>query len=162
MQLGLTIVAVVVVIGMELPEFASASSFVRASAVPMSWHRERRMNLASGDRSCFVISRGGEVSASLLRERQAKTATWSVRVGIDNQPGSVRYLRINKRYFQTIHQSFRGSDAVEIVELLRSPGEFAFEWGQQPDYRKRGGLFRTGDFSARAAECERWVYGTPA
>lgn len=160
MQSLVTIMAVIAALGMELPEFATAGALVRASAVPMSW-RVERMNLASGDRSCFVISRVGEVSARLLRERQAETATWSVRVGIDNQPGSLRYLRINKRYFQTAHQSFRGSDAVEIIELLRLPGEFAFEWGQRPDYAKRGGLFGTGDFSARAAECERWVYGTP-
>ncbi len=162
MQLVLTIMAVVAAIGMELPEFATTGSFVRVSAVPMSWHRERRMNLESGDRSCFVISSGGEVSASLLRERQAKTATWSVRVGIDNQPGSVRYLRINKRYFQTQQQSFLGTEADEIVELLKSPGVFAFEWAQGPDQAKRPGLFGTGDFAAKAAACERWLRGLRA
>ena len=52
---------------------------------------------------------------------------------------------------------FRGAEAEEIVRVLKSPGEFAFEWAKRPDGAKRGGLYGTGDFAAKAATCERWV-----
>ena len=56
-----------------------------------------------------------------------------MRVGSDNQPGSLRYLRVNERFFQTDEPNFRGAEAAAIVELLKTPGEFAFEWAQRPD-----------------------------
>ena len=126
-------------------------------AVPMTWRVERQSGPEAGARSCRVISLGGNVTAHLSKPRGASAGTWSVRVGYDNQPGSLRYLRIDKKYFQTDRPSFRGGDAAEIVALLKTPGEVVFEWGKRPDYSKRGGLFATGDFAARAAQCERWI-----
>jgi hypothetical protein len=145
---------------MAPPDLEGAGPLHRIGGLPMAWRIDREVDPASGDRSCAVISLGGNVSARLIKERRAKTASWSVRVGRDNQPGSLRYLRIERRYFQTDQPDFRGAEADAIVELLKSPGEFVFEWGQRPDYAKRTGLFGTGDFAARAAECERWINGT--
>ncbi len=125
--------------------------------IPMAWRVDRETDAASGDRSCFVISWGGDVIVRLYKPRQAKAATWSVMIGFDSQPGSVRYLRINRKYFTTAEQGFRGTEAGEIVKLLKSPGVFAFEWAKWPDHSKRQGLFGTGDFAAKAAECELWV-----
>ncbi len=68
-------------------------------------------------------------------------------------------MRINKKIFTTDKQSFRGTEADEMIELLKSPGEFAFEWFQRPDYAKRHGLFGTGDLAAKAAACEDWMNG---
>ncbi len=120
---------------------------------------DREIGSESGHKSCFVISRGGDVIVRLFKGRQAEMATWSVLIGFDNQPGSLRYVRINKKYFTTDKQSFRGPEANEIVGLLKSPGEIAFEWFKSPDYSKRQGLFGTGDFASKAAECERWMNG---
>ena len=104
-----------------------------------------------------MISWGGDVIVRLHKSSQATAATWSVMIGADSQPGSVRYLRVNRKYFTTAEQGFRGTEAAEIVTLLKSPGEFAFEWAKWPDQAKQGGLFGTGDFAAKAAACERWV-----
>ena len=135
------------------------------AGIPMAWRIERVADAASGDKSCSVISTGGDVSARLFKEARAKAAAWSLSVGFDNQPGSLRYLRIGKRYFQSAEDSFRGAEAEEIVERLKSPGEFVFEWAQRPDNAnrggaKRGGLYGTGDFAAKAAACEAWMKGT--
>jgi hypothetical protein len=136
---------------------ASAGPLRQVDAVAMTWRVERQSAPEAGARSCRVISLGGNVTARLSMPRGASAGTWSVRVGYDNQPGSVRYLRIDKKYFQTDRPSFRGGDAAEIVALLKTPGEVVFEWGKRPDYSKRGGLFATGDFAAKAAQCERWI-----
>lgn len=137
-------------------------SFVRpVVGIPMAWRIERESDAALGHNSCVLASRGGDVVAHLFKARGANTATWSVRVGSNNQPGSVRYLRINTRIFQTDQPSFSGNQAMEIVRLLKSPGEFAFEWAERPDFAKRAGLFGTGDFAAKAAACERWIFGMP-
>ncbi len=130
------------------------------AGVPMAWRIERVADPASGDKSCFVISMGGDVRVRLFKERRATAAAWSLRVGFANQPGSLRYLRIGKRYFQSAEESFRGAEAEEIVERLKSPGEFVFEWAQRPGHAKRGGLYGTGDFAAKAAACEAWMRGT--
>ena len=130
---------------------------IQIDVIAMAWRVDRETDAASGDRSCFVISWGGDVIVRLHKLRQAKAATWSVMIGFDSQPGSVRYLRINRKYFTTAEQGFRGTEADEIVKLLKSPGEFAFEWAKWPDHSKRQGLFGTGDFAAKAAECELWV-----
>lgn len=132
------------------------------AAIPMAWRIERVADPASGGKSCAVISIGGDVSARLFKERRATAAVWSLSVGFDNQPGSLRYLRIGKRYFQSAEESFRGAEAEEIVARLKSPGEFVFEWAQRPDHAKRGGLYGTGDFAAKAAACEAWMKGTRA
>ena len=153
---------VVATTNMALADIDKASLLRRIAAIPMSWRIERRIDPDSGHKSCFVVSRGGNVTVRLFKQRQAKIATWSVLVGFDNHPGSLRYLRINKKYYQTSEQSFRGAEATEIVDLLKSPGVFAFEWGKRPDYSKRQGLFGTGDFAAKVAECERWVLGRHA
>ncbi len=130
---------------------------IQIDVIAMAWRVDRETDAASGDRSCFVISWGGDVIVRLHKLRQAKAATWSVMIGFDSQPGSVRYLRINRKYFTTAEQGFRGTEADEIVKLLKSPGEFAFEWAKWPDHSKRLGLYGTGDFAAKAAEYELWV-----
>ena len=160
MRLILAVLPLVAAAATALPDGDRAGLLRQIAGIPMAWRIERHAGSASGDKSCFVISSGGEVSARLFKERRAKAATWSLRVGFDNQPGSLRYLRINKRYFQTAEESFRGAEAEEIVERLKSPGEFVFEWAQRPDDAKRGGLYGTGDFAAKAAACEAWMKGT--
>ena len=150
----LPIAAPTVVAG-SAPHEAGLSSQI--DVIPMAWRVDREDGAESGDRSCFLISWGGDVIVRLHKPRNAEAATWSVMIGFDSQPGSVRYLRINRKYFTTAEQGFRGTEADEIVQLLKSPGEFAFEWAKWPDHSKRGGLFGTGDFAAKAAECERWV-----
>ncbi len=155
----LPIVAPSVMAGSEPYE---ADLFFQIDVIPMAWRVERENDTASGDRSCFLISWGSDVIVRLHKPNQAKPATWSVMIGFDSQPGSVRYLRINRKYFTTAEQGFHGSEADEIVQLLKSPGEFAFEWGKRPDYAKRQGLFGTGNFVAKAAECENWMKGTKA
>ena len=157
MWLVLAIAPLVATAFVAPPQSEGAGRLRQVDAIPMTWRIERRSDSEAGAKSCLVISLGGNVTARLSKRRGASAGTWSVRVGYDNQPGSVQYLRINKKYFQTDRRSFRGSDAAEIVELLKAPGVFAFEWGQRPDYSKRGGLFATGDFAAKAARCERWM-----
>ncbi len=142
---------------MAVSEPHEADLYSRIDVIPMAWRVDRKDDAASGDRSCFLISWGGDVIVRLHKPRQATAATWSVMIGADSQPGSVRYLRINRKYFTTAEQGFRGAEADEIVQLLKSPGEFAFEWAKWPDHSKQGGLFGTGNFAAKAAECERWV-----
>jgi len=147
---------------MALSGADTASAPRRVAAVPMVWHVERLAGSASDHRSCSVISRGGEVTARLLETGQVQPPAWSVVVGFDNQPGSLRYLRINDSYFTSDEPLFHGAEAEAIVALLKSPGEFAFEWAQRPDYAKRLGLFGTGNFAVKAAECEDWMKGTRA
>ena len=159
MQLLLAVMVAVAATVMAPPETDKTNLLRQIDAISMTWRIHRETGSASGHKSCLVIARGGDVIVRLFKERQAKTRTWSVRVGLDTQPGSLRYLRMNTRYFETDQQSFRGTEADEIVELLKSPGEFVFEWAQRPDRSKRGGLFGTGDFAAKAAECERWLNG---
>ncbi len=151
---ALPIVAPTAVAGSE-PD--KANFFSQIDVIQMAWRVDREDDAASGDRSCFLISWGGDVIVRLHKPSQATAATWSVMIGADSQPGSVRYLRINRKYFTTAEQGFRGAEADEIVQLLKSPGEFAFEWAKWPDHSKQGGLFGTGNFAAKAAECERWV-----
>jgi hypothetical protein len=125
--------------------------------IAMTWRVVRESDSASGARICTLISWGRDVSLRLHKPNRAKAPVWSVTVGFDNQPGSVRYIRINRKYFTTAEQAFRGAEAEEIVQLLKSPGVFAFEWAKRPDHAKRQGLFGTGDFAAKAAACEGWV-----
>ena len=143
------------VVAVSEPHEADLSSQV--DVIPMAWRVEREDDAGSGERSCFLTSWGGDVTVRLHKPGATTAATWSVLVGFDNEPGSVRYLRINRKYFTTAEHGFRGSEADEIVRLLKTPGEFAFEWAKSPDHSKRQGLFGTGDFAAKAAECERWV-----
>jgi hypothetical protein len=142
---------------MAPPETGKANILRQVGAIPMTWRIRWESGAAPGHKSCFIISRGGDVTVRLFKQGQTTTPIWSVRVGFDNQPGSLRYLRINKRYFQTDQQSFRGAEAGEIVALLKTPGVFAFEWAQRSDHAKRPGLFGTGDFASKAAACERWL-----
>ena len=162
MQLALAVMPVVATTVLGLPDTDEARLLRQIDAIPMAWRIDRETGSALGHRSCLVVSLGGDVIARLSKERRAKTAVWSVTIGFDNQPGSLRYLRVNKTIHQTDKDSFRGTEAKEIVELLKSPGEFAFEWAKRPDYAKRPGLFGTGDFAAKAAECQRWMMGTRA
>jgi hypothetical protein len=129
----------------------------KIGVIEMGWRVERERDLASGKRTCTLISWGRDVIVQLHRPNRGEAPVWSVMVGFDNQPGSVRYLRVNRKYFTTAEPAFRGSEAKEIVQLLKSPGVFAFEWAKRPDHSKRQGLFGTGDFAAKAAACEGWV-----
>ncbi len=162
MQLIATAVLVVATPVMAVPGFGTAGAPREISALPMIWQVERNPGSAPGTRNCAVISRGGDVVARLCEPRQGPPPVWSVVVGFDNQPGSLRYLRINDRYFTSDAPSFHGSEADAIVALLETPGVFAFEWARRPDYAKRQGLFGTGDFAAKAAECEDWMKGRRA
>jgi len=159
LQVVLAVMPVVTTPATALQDNDRASPLRHIAAAPMTWRIDREAGSESGHENCFVFSRGGDVIARLSRARQAKTTTWSVLIGFDNQPGSLRYVRINKKYYTTDEQSFRGPEADEIVGLLKSPGELAFEWFKSPDYSKRQGLFGTGDFAGKAAECERWMDG---
>jgi hypothetical protein len=160
MQLVLAVLPLVAAAATALPDGDRAGLLRQIAGVPMAWRIERVADPASGDKSCVVISMGGDLRARLFKERRAKAAAWSLRVGFANHPGSLRYLRIGKRYFQSAEESFRGAEAEEIVERLKSPGEFVFEWAQRPGHAKRGGLYGTGDFAAKAAACEAWMRGT--
>jgi len=132
----------------------------KIAAIPMAWAVEQTADPKTGDRVCLVASPGRDVTARLTQDSGAETATWTVIVGHDNSPGSLRYLRIGKAYYTSDQPSFQLGEAREIMALLRSPGELVFEWAQAPDHAKRGGLFGTGDFAAKAAKCEDWIGGT--
>lgn len=133
-----------------------------AATLPMAWRIEQTSEPASGGRSCTLVSRFGNVTARLGREPGATAPSWSVAVGFDNAPSSLRYLRINKAVYTTAGERFRGAEAAAIVARLKAPGEFAFEWAKQPDFAKQQGLFGTGDFAAKAVTCESWVRGPRA
>lgn len=132
------------------------------AVIPMAWRVERMIEPDSGLETCRVVSLGGDVVARLSREHwgQGSEAVWSVMVGVDNVPGSLRYLRIDRKIFQTAEPSFRGDDAADIVARLKVPGRFVFEWIQGSNQAKRGGLYGAGDFAAKAAVCETWLLGT--
>ncbi len=142
------------------PDSGKAVALRQAAAVPMTWQVERQTGAHAGRKSCVVFSLGRDVIARLLEDPRTKLPAWSVLVGFDGQPGSVRYLRINRKFYQTDKPGFRGDEAAEIVARLKAPGEVVYEWAKRPDYAKRGGLFTTGDFAAKAADCEDWMSGT--
>jgi len=139
---------------------APSASPALAAAIPMSWTVEHRTDSASGSRICAVASHGGDVTARLIQEVAVTAAAWTVTVGRGNAPDSLRYIRIGKAYYTSDRPSFGGDEAEEIVARLKSPGEFAFEWAQAPDFGKRQGLYGTGNFAAKAAQCEQWIGGT--
>ena len=97
MQLLLAVLSVVAASVMAPPETDETDNLRQIDAISMTWRIHRETDAASGRKRCFVIARGGDVIVRLFKEPQAKTPTWSVRVGFDSQPGSLRYLRINKR-----------------------------------------------------------------
>lgn len=134
----------------------------QAAAIPTAWRLERASDPATAARSCALVSSFGDVTARLIKPPGAEKATWSVAVGFDNQPGSLRYLRINKAIYTTDQERFSGAEAAEIVARLKAPGEFAFEWARRPDHAKQPGLFGTGDFAAKADKCESWIRGPRA
>jgi hypothetical protein len=131
------------------------------AALPMAWRVEREAGSGSGpgERSCTVVSLGGELRARLAEGEGGGTAVWTVRLGVDNQPGSLRYLRVGKRIFQTDKARFDGAKAAEIVARLKLPEVFVLEWAAGPGGAKRGGLYQTGNFAERAETCETWMSG---
>ncbi len=135
------------------------SLLLPVAALPMAWRVARELGDGPGGRACAVVSLGGELRARLAERGQNKTAAWAVRVGVGNQPGSLRYLRIGKRIFQTDREKFEGAEAAEIVARLKLPGRFVLEWAASPDGAKRGGLYQTGKFAERAQACETWITG---
>ncbi len=134
------------------------SLLLPVAGLPMAWRMERELDGGPGARACAVVSLGGEVRARLF-EREGGAAAWAVRVGVDNQPGSLRYLRIGKRIFQTDQARFEGDEAAEIVARLKLPGDFVLEWAAGPGGAKRGGLYQVGNFAAQAEACEIWLAG---
>ena len=145
-----------------IPAAVIPIAVIPIAVIPMSWRVERVIEPDSGHKACRVLSLGGDVIAILSRSRRRPEAAWSVTIGVDNRPGSLRYLRIEEKIFQTAEPSFRGAAAADIVARLKAPATFVFEWIQDFDEAKRGGLFGAGDFAAKAAECETWLLGTRA
>ncbi len=131
------------------------SLLLPVAALPMAWRVEREPGDGTGGRSCSVVAMTGELRARLAEQDQA----WTVRVGVGNQPGSLRYLRLGKRIFQTAEARFDGAEAAEIVARLKLPDVFVLEWAASPDGAKRGGLYETGNFAERAETCETWIKG---
>ncbi len=133
------------------------------AALPMAWGVERELGPGPGARACVVVSLGGEVRARLAEPEEGGPGgsgpAWTVGVGVGNQPGSLRYLRVGKRIFQTAEERFEGAEAAEIVARLKLPGVFVLEWAARPDGAKRGGLYATGNFAERAESCETWMTG---
>ncbi len=132
----------------------------QAAGLPMTWQVERESGAEAGRKSCTVVSLGRNVTARLFEDPVTQRPAWSVLVGFDGQPGSVRYLRINRKIYQTDKPGFLGDAAAQIVARLKAPGEVVYEWAKRPGDAKRGGLFATGDFAAKAADCEDWMSGT--
>ena len=139
--------------------FLLISLLVPAAALPMAWRVERELGAGPGARACVVVALTGEVRARLSEPAAGGAAAWTVRLGVDNQPGSLRYLRLGKRIFQTAEERFDGAAAAEIVAWLKRPGEFVLEWAASPDAAKRGGLYQTGNFAEPAEACETWMRG---
>ncbi len=143
------------------------SLLLPVAALPMAWRVERELGDGPGARACAVVALGGEVRARLAEPEGGGqgepegggVAAWAVRVGVGNQPGSLRYLRIGTRIFQTDRARFEGAEAAEIVARLKRPGVFVLEWAARPDGAKRGGLYQTGNFAERAQACETWIAG---
>lgn len=131
-----------------------------AAALAMAWRVESMTDAQSGAKTCQIISLGEDVTARLAQATPEGEAVWSVLIGYDNQPGSLRYFRVNWKIFQTAEASFTGDDASAIIALLKEPGEFVFEWIKGPNETKRGALFGVGDFATKAALCEAWLSGT--
>ena len=129
------------------------------AALPMAWRVEREAGSGPSERSCTVVSLGGELRARLAEGEGGGTAVWAVRLGVDNQPGSLRYLRVGKRIFQTDKARFGGAEAAEIVARLKLPEVFVLEWAAGPGGAKRGGLYQTGNFAEHAETCETWLTG---
>ncbi len=138
------------------------SLLLPVAALPMAWRIERVLDTDPGGRACVVVALTGEVRARLAEPEGGGAAVWAVGVGVGNQPGSLRYLRLGKRIFQTAEERFDGAVAAEIVARLKRPGEFVLEWAARPDSAKRGGLYQTGNFAERAETCETWITGRRA
>ena len=135
----------------------AAAPLLAAAALPMAWQLERHAHVTSGEKSCLLRSLGGHVAVVLAGDPTSGRPRASVRIGLRNQPGSTRYLRINEKFFQTAEDGFTGEDAQDIVARLRRPGVYVFEWARRPNAAKQGGLFGTGDFAARYDECLDWL-----
>jgi hypothetical protein len=134
------------------------SMLLPIAALPMAWRVEREPGDGPGTRACAVVAMTGEVRVR-LSEAEGSAAAWAVHVGVDNQPGSLRYLRVGKRIFQTAEARFEGAEAAEIVARLKLPGDFVLEWAAGPGGAKRGGLYQTGNFAEQAEACEIWIAG---
>lgn len=128
-----------------------------ATALEMAWRIERVGGADATEMVCLVVSIGNDVIAQLSRRAPAEDASWAVSIGYNSPPRSLRYLRVGREVFVTDQERFHGAKANEIVGLLKQPTTFSFEWAMAPDYAKRQGLFGTGNFASKAAECERWL-----
>ncbi len=87
------------------------SMLLPAAALPMAWRVEREPGDGPGTRACAVVALTGEVRVRLTEAKSGGAAAWAVWVGVDNQPGSLRYLRVGKRIFQTAEERFDGAEA---------------------------------------------------
>lgn len=138
------------------------SLLLPVAALPMAWRVVRESGHEPGGRACAVVALANELRARLAEPERGGAAAWEVRVGVGNQPGSLRYLRVGRRIFQTDRENFEGAEAAEIVVRLKRPGEFVLEWFAQPDAAKRGGRYETGNFAEGAEACETWMTGRRA
>ena len=138
------------VLMLSVPNTVDAA-VVLARGVAMEWTLQ--LLLSPNHRTCRISSTRGNVRIEMAADRL------SVWVGIDNQPGSLRYLRINRDMFVSSDDRFSGDEAARIVERLRRPGEVSFEWAARPNWAKRQGLFKTGNFATRLEACKSWLGG---
>lgn len=109
---------VVTLILATAPVFHALGDARQIATIPTSWAVEQGIDSATGQRFCLVVSRGRNVTARLTQESGARSAAWTVIVGHNNSPGSLRYLRIGKAYYTSDRPSFRGGDAKEIMGRL--------------------------------------------
>ncbi len=133
-----------------------------AAMISMSWRVVSMIDQDSGEKTCRVISLGDDVTARLSLKSPAEEPVWSVIVGFDNRPGSVRTLEIKRELYQTDKPAFSGGDAAAMVALLKTPGDFVYKWIKSPNETQRGALYGNGNFAAKAALCVAWLSATSA
>ncbi len=139
---------------------ANATGLLHAiKAIPMTWRIDRRAAGSDDMKSCILATWRGAVTLRL--QAVGAGAVWTVTIGVDSEPKSLRYLRVNRKIFTSQDPSFVGGEAADIVARLKEPGEIAFEWAERGTHAKRQGLVGIGDFAVKAAACETWVKGAP-
>lgn len=129
-----------------------------ADAAQAGWTTERAV-LPGGGRACTVISTRGDLRTRVEQHSGLARLVMHVKVGRNNQPGSLSYLRIDRRMYQTDEERFTGAEAEDIIGRLATSDEFVVEWFRR-GFAKRGGLYRTGRFGEAMRACRAWVTGT--
>ncbi len=135
---------------------------IHAQSAPLAAWTVERAKLPRGGKACVVVSTGHHVRVVLLRITAVSRTQVHVKVGFENQPGSLRYLRVGRKIFQTARDRFTGREAAYIVKQLQMSSEFAFEWFRRPDFAKQNGLYQSGEFAKGLSSCRGWIAGTDA